>query len=58
MRGAFIPSLSKIVLSPSVDVERVAFVGVDNNHEHTRVSVDHLSLVASLQIPEDRGIIK
>ena len=38
-------------------VERVAPVGVGNNHEHTRVSVDHLSLVASLQISEDRGII-
>ena len=58
VRGHPFLFFSKIDLSPFVVVEREALVGVDNNHEQTRVSVDHLSLVASLQIPEDRGIIK
>ena len=58
MRGAFFYSFSKIDSAFSVDVERVAFAGVDKNHEQTSVSVEHFSLVESPQIPEDRGIIK
>merc|ERR1719233_909576 len=54
----FIPPLAKIDLAHPVSVNWVALVRVDNNHKKTRVSVDHLSLVTSLQIPEDRGIIE
>merc|ERR1719266_2528775 len=43
-----VPPLAKIDLGDPVGVERVTLVGVDNNHEETRVGVDHLALVAGL----------
>merc|ERR1719232_1966310 len=46
-----IPPLAKIDLAHSVGVQRITLVGVDNNHEEARVGVDHLGLVAGLQIP-------
>ena len=39
-------------------VDWVPLVWVDNNNEQTRVGVDHLGLVASLQVPEDGGVIE
>ena len=39
-------------------VQRVPLVRVDNHHEEARVSVDHLGLVACLQVPEDGGIVE
>merc|ERR1712015_68771 len=54
----FIAPLAKIDLGAPEGVERITLVGVDNNHEKTRVSMDQLALVASLQIPEDRSIIE
>merc|ERR1711881_234122 len=53
-----ITPLSKIDLGAPEGVERITLVGVDDNHEKTRVSMDQLALVASLQIPEDRSIIE
>ena len=55
---AFVPPLAKVDLAHPVSVNWVALVWVDNNHKKSRVSVDHLSLVTSLQIPEDGGIIE
>jgi len=53
-----IPSLAKIDLANSVSVQRITLVWVDNNHEKTRVGVDHLGLVSCLQVPEDGSIIE
>merc|ERR1719450_636412 len=53
-----ITSLAKVDLAHSVGVQRVTLVGVDNNHEQTRVGVDKLALVAGLQVPEDGGVIE
>merc|ERR1719270_3207838 len=53
-----ITSLAKINLADSVGVQRIPLVRVDNNNEETRVGVDHLGLVTSLQVPEDRSIIE
>merc|ERR1712131_108486 len=53
-----IPPLAKIDLADSVGVQRITLVWVDNNHEETRVGVDHLSLVSGLQVPEDRSVIE
>merc|ERR550532_63808 len=53
-----ITPLAEVDLAHSVGVERVTLVRVDNNHEETRVGVDKLCLVASLQIPEDGGVIE
>merc|ERR1719266_2414346 len=53
-----VPPLTKIDLGHPVGVERVTLVGVDNNHEETRVGVDHLALVAGLQVPEDASIVE
>merc|ERR1719323_1571537 len=58
MRRNLITPLAKIDLADSVGVQRITLVGVDNNHEETRVGVDHLSLVSGLQVPEDRSIIE
>jgi hypothetical protein len=58
MGRALITSLTKIDLADSVGVQRITLVWVDNNHEETRVSMDHLSLVSSLQVPEDRSVIE
>merc|ERR1719266_2725969 len=53
-----VPPLAKIDLGDPVGVERVTLVGVDNNHEETRVGVDHLALVTGLEIPEDGSIVE
>ena len=53
-----ITPLAKVDLGAPEGVERITLVGVDNNHEKTRVSMDQLALVASLQIPEDRSIVE
>jgi hypothetical protein len=58
MGRALITPLSQIDLSHPVGIERVPLVGVDNYYEKTRVSVDHLGLVAGLKVPEDGGIVK
>merc|ERR1712012_1100676 len=58
MRRNLITSLAKIDLADSVSVQRITLVGVDNNHEETRVGMDHLGLVSGLQVPEDRSIIE
>ena len=58
MRRNLITPLAKIDLADSVSVQRITLVGVDNNHEETRVGVNHLSLVSGLQVPEDRSIIE
>jgi len=58
MRRHFIPPLSEIDLGNPVSVQRITLVGVDNHHKEARVGVDKLGLVACLQVPEDRGIIK
>merc|ERR1719208_64450 len=58
MRRNLITPLAKIDLADSVSVQRITLVGVDNNHEETRVGMDHLGLVSGLQIPEDRSVIE
>merc|ERR1719412_287017 len=58
MRRDLITSLAKVDLADSVSVQRITLVRVDNNHEQTRVGVDKLGLVASLQVPEDGGVIE
>ena len=58
MRRALIAPLTKVDLGYPWGVERITLVGVDNYHEKTRVGVDHLGLVTSLQVPEDRCIIE
>merc|ERR1719412_967422 len=54
----FITPLAKVDLGAPEGVDRITLVGVDDNHEKTRVSMDQLALVASLQIPEDRSIVE
>ena len=39
-------------------VDWVTLVRVDNHNEESRIGVDHLRLVAGLQVPEDRGIVE
>ena len=39
-------------------VQWVPLVRVDNDHEQAGISVDHLRLVARLQVPEDGGIVE
>ena len=39
-------------------VQWIPLVRVDDHHEEARISVDHLGLVAGLQVPEDRGIVE
>ena len=39
-------------------VDWVPLVRVDNHNEKPRIGVDHLGLVAGLQVPEDRGIVE
>merc|ERR1711892_383638 len=58
VRGALVPPLSKVYLADPVGVDGVPLVGVHHNNEETGVGVDHLSLVASLQVPEDRGVVE
>merc|ERR1719412_1450515 len=53
-----ITPLAKVDLAHSVGVQRITLVGVDNNHEETRVGMDHLGLVAGLQVPEDGSVIE
>merc|ERR1719310_1419859 len=53
-----ITPLAKVDLAHSVGVQRITLVGVDNNHEETRVGMDHLGLVTGLQVPEDRSVIE
>jgi hypothetical protein len=53
-----ITPLAKVDLGAPEGVERITLVGVDDNHEKTRVSMDQLALVAGLQIPEDRSVIE
>ena len=57
-RVHLITPLAKVDLAHSVGVQRVTLVRVDNNHEQTGVGVDKLGLVASLQVPEDGGVIE
>ena len=58
MRWDLITSLAKIDLAHPVGVDGIPLVRVDNNNKETRVGVDHLGLVTSLQVPEDRSIIE
>ena len=58
MGRALIAPFAQVDLGHPVGVERVPLVGVDNHYEETRVGMDHLGLVASLQVPEDRSIIE
>jgi hypothetical protein len=58
MGRALITSLAQIDLGHPMSIERITLVWVDNHHKETRVGVDHFSLVASLQVPEDRSIIE
>merc|ERR1719430_2020275 len=58
MGGALVPPLAEVDLAHPVGVEGVPLVGVDNNHEQTRVGVDELGLVASLQVPEHGGVVE
>merc|ERR1719195_2183612 len=53
-----ITPLAKVDLAHSVGVQRITLVGVDNNHEETRVGMDHLGLVTGLQVPEDGGVVE
>merc|ERR1719270_2056557 len=53
-----ITSLAKVDLAHSMGVQRITLVWIDNNHEETRVCVDHLGLISGLQVPENRSIIK
>ena len=39
-------------------IDGVPLVGVNNNTEEARVSVDEFSLEANLQVMEDRGVIQ
>merc|ERR1712223_2278739 len=56
--GHFVPPLAKVDFAHPVGVDRVTLVRVHHNYEETRVGVDHLGLVASLQVPEDGGIVE
>merc|ERR1719458_236196 len=58
MGRALVPPLAEVDLAHPVGVEGVPLVRVDNNHEQTRVGVDELGLVTSLQVPEHRGVIE
>ena len=53
-----VPPLSKVDLANPVGVDGVPLVGVNHDHEEARVGVDHLALVAGLQVPEDRSVIE
>merc|ERR550519_2229927 len=53
-----VPPLAEVNLTYPVGIQWVTFVGVNDHHKQTRVGVDQLGLVASLQVPEDRGVIK
>jgi hypothetical protein len=54
----FITPLAKIDLGAPEGVERITLVGVDDNHEKTRVGVDQLALITGLQIPKDGSIVE
>ena len=58
MGRTFIPPLAQVDLGHPVGVDGLALVRIDHNYEETRVGVNHLGLVAGLQVPEDRGIIE
>ena len=52
------PPFAQIELHSRLGVDGIPLVRVDNNNKETRVGVDHLGLVTSLQVPEDRSIIE
>jgi hypothetical protein len=54
----FITPLTKIDLGAPEGVERITLVGVDDNHEKTRVGMDQLALITGLQIPKDGSIVE
>jgi hypothetical protein len=58
MRRHLIPSLAQIDLRHPVGVQWVALIGVNNHNKEARISMDKLSLVTRLQVPENRSIIK
>ena len=58
MQFYLVPPLAQVDLAHPVGVDGVALVGVDDNHEQTGVGVDHLGLVAGLQVPEDGGVVE
>ena len=58
MRRGLVPPLTEVNLTYPVGIQWVTLVWVNYNHKQTRVGVDQLGLVASLQVPEDRGIVK
>ena len=58
MWGDLTAPLANVPFYHKLGVDRVPLVGVDNNAEQARVSVDKLGLVADLQVMEDRGVIE
>ena len=58
MRGNLIPSLTQVQLHHSGCVDGKSLVGINHNTKQSRVGVDELGLIASLQVPIDRGIIE
>ena len=58
MWWGFIPSFVHVDLADPRCVDWVTLVWVDHDHKEARIGVDHLGLVASLQVPEDRGVVE
>ena len=58
MRGDLIASFSKIDFSHSVTVNWISFIWIYHNHKQARVGVNHLWLITTFQVPENRSIIE
>merc|ERR1711970_1616738 len=56
--GTLVPPLTQVDLADPVGIQGVTLVGVHHHREETRVGVDELGLVASLQVPEDRSVVE
>ena len=53
-----VPPFVHVDLAHPLSVDWVTLVRVDHNDKKARIGVDHLRLVAGLQVPEDRGVIE
>merc|ERR1712037_460191 len=58
VRGDLVSPLAEVDLAHPVSVDGVTLVRVDDNHKQARVGVDHLGLVAGLQVPEDGSVVE
>merc|ERR1719397_701362 len=58
VRRDLVSPLADVDLINPVGVDGISLVWVDDNHKQARVGMDHLGLVAGLQIPEDGGVVE